>query len=29
MIIKEMYNDVGGGHFLAHIINRKILDAKY
>jgi hypothetical protein len=29
MIIKEMHNDVGGGHFSAHIINQKILDAKY
>jgi hypothetical protein len=29
MIIKEMHNDVGGGHLSTHIINQKILDAKY
>ncbi len=29
VIIKEMHNSVGGGHFLVDITNRKIMDAKH
>jgi hypothetical protein len=29
VIIKEMHNDVGGGHFSIDITSRKILNVKY